>query len=78
MFNPNQFPMPGQPGAGPGGPFGPGANPAAMNMNMNMMAAGGVPPGMMQNMQHMAPNGQSKSSSPRCRHNRNGRCFVAN
>lgn len=54
MYNSQQFPMPGQPGAFPTGP-----NPALMGGG----AAGSA--GMMQNpgMPHMAPNGQSKHSS---------------
>ncbi|KAK4033762.1 hypothetical protein C8A01DRAFT_49708 [Parachaetomium inaequale] len=54
MYNSQQFPMPGQPGAFPAGP-----NPA-------LMGGGAGPAGMMQNagMPHMAANGQMSFQAP--------------
>ncbi|KAL2266986.1 hypothetical protein VTJ83DRAFT_4263 [Remersonia thermophila] len=54
MFNGQQFPMPGQPGAFPAGP------------NPSMMAGTAGPAGIMQNpaMPHMAANGQMAFQAP--------------
>jgi len=54
MYNSQQFPMPGQPGAFPAGP------------NQALMGGGVSSAGMMQNpgMPHMAPNGQMSFQAP--------------